>query len=116
MAALLVTLLFYKRAGWLGRFFDLGVSQYLGRLSYSLYLCNIIYLILVDHWTHEIRLVRNHPLEAGLLLSVPILMASIATAHVVEIGLERPSIEWGRRLTRFSIRPKDETERVPAPS
>src|SRR5271157_4172192 len=40
LAALLVALLFYKRAGGLGRFFDRGVSQYLGRMSYSLYLFN----------------------------------------------------------------------------
>jgi len=114
LAALLVTLLFYRRAGGLGRFFDRGVSQYLGRMSYSLYLFNVIYLILVDHWTHGLTVVRSHPLEWGLLLAAPILAAAIATAHFAEIGLERPSIALGRRLTRFSVRPGPGAGHVPA--
>jgi peptidoglycan/LPS O-acetylase OafA/YrhL len=114
LAALLVTLLFYKRAGGLGRFFDRGVSQYLGRMSYSVYLFNVIYLILVDQLTQGLSVVRSHPLEWGILLAVPILAATIATAHFAEIGLERPSIALGRRLTRFSVRPEHPAERVPA--
>jgi peptidoglycan/LPS O-acetylase OafA/YrhL len=105
LAALLVTLLFYGRAGALGRLFDRGVSQYLGRMSYSLYLFNVVFLILVEHWTQGLGVLRGHPLEWGLLLSVPTLAAAIATAHVAEVGLERPSIALGRRLTRFSVHP-----------
>lgn len=114
LAALLVTLLFYKRAGGLGRFFDRDVSQALGRMSYSLYLFNVIYLILVDHWTQGLNVVRSHPLEWGILLAIPILAATIVTAHFAEIGLERPSIAWGRRLTQFSVRPERRAEPVPA--
>ncbi len=113
-AALLITLLYYGKAGRLGRIFDLPVSQYLGRMSYSLYLFNVVFLILVDHWTHDIAVVRSHPLEFGLLLAVPIVAAAILTAHFAEIGLERPSIALGRRLTRFSVRPFPGA--VPAPS
>jgi len=101
LAAVFVALLYYRRAGALGRFCDRGVSQYLGRVSYSLYLCNVVYLILVAHWTRGMGAVREHPLEWGLALAVPIVGASIATAHVVEIVLERPSVAWGRRLTQF---------------
>jgi peptidoglycan/LPS O-acetylase OafA/YrhL len=114
LAALLVALLYYRRAGGLGRFFDRGISQYLGQMSYSLYLFNVIYLILVEHWTRGLSTLRNHPLEWGLILAVPIVAAAIATAHVAEIALERPSIALGRRLTRFSVR--GEAEFVPAPS
>ncbi len=115
LAALLITLLYYKRAGGLGRFFDSGVSQYLGRLSYSLYLSNIIFLILADHWTHELGFVRNHPLEWGVILAIPIVGAAILTAHVAEIGLERPSAALGRRLTRFSVRIEPPAEARLAP-
>jgi peptidoglycan/LPS O-acetylase OafA/YrhL len=114
LAALLVTLLYYRRAGGLGRFFDLGVSQYLGRLSYSLYLFNVVYLILVEHWTRDMAIARSHPLEFGLLLAVPTVAAAILTAHLTEIGIERPSIALGRRLTRFSVQPFPEA--IPAPS
>jgi peptidoglycan/LPS O-acetylase OafA/YrhL len=105
LAALLVALLFYGRAGAMGRLFDRGVSQYLGRMSYSLYLFNIVYLILVEHWTQGFAALRDHPLEWGLLLAVPTLAAAIGTAHFAEIGLERPSIALGRKLTQFSVRP-----------
>lgn len=105
LAALLVALLYHGRAGALGRFFDWGASQYLGRLSYSLYLFNIAYLILVEHWTEGIAAFRDRPLEWGLVLAVPVVGAAVATAHLTERLLERPSIAWGRRLTQFSLRP-----------
>lgn len=114
LAALLVALLYYRRAGGLGRFFDMPVSQYLGRMSYSLYLFNIIYLILVDHWTRGFAVLGRHPLEFGLLLAVPIVAAAILTAHVTELAIERPSIALGRRLTRFSVR--DYPGRGPIPA
>jgi len=114
LAAVLVALLFYGRAGVLGHFFDRSLSQYLGRLSYSIYLFNVIYLIIVEHWTQGLEITRRHPLESGLLLAVPTVAAAILTAHFAEIALERPSIAFGRRLTRFSIRPNPEDEGVPA--
>jgi peptidoglycan/LPS O-acetylase OafA/YrhL len=114
LAALLVTLLYYRRAGGLGRFFDWRVSQYLGRLSYSLYLFNVVFLILVEHWTRDLAVARIHPLEFGLLLAVPIVAAAILTAHVAEMGLERPSIALGRRLTRFSVKGYAGPESAPA--
>jgi peptidoglycan/LPS O-acetylase OafA/YrhL len=103
-AALLVTLLYYGRAGCLGRFFDRGVSQYLGRLSYSLYLFNIVFLILAAHWTQGLATFGRHPLEWGILLAVPVVAAAIGTAHFTEIFLERPFMALGRRLTSFSVR------------
>jgi peptidoglycan/LPS O-acetylase OafA/YrhL len=103
LAALLVTLLYYGRAGALGHFFDRGVSQYLGRLSYSIYLFNIIYLIAVEHWTRGLPITMNHPLESGILLALPTVAAAILTAHFTETYLERPSIALGRRLTEFSF-------------
>lgn len=114
LAALLVALLFYGRAGGLGRFFDRGVSQYLGRMSYSLYLFNVAYLILVEHWTQGFSFLKDHPLEWGVLLALPTLAAAIFTAHFAEIGLERPSIALGRRLTRFSVALEPEKLRMPA--
>ena len=113
-AALLVALLYYGRAGRLGRFFERGVSQYLGRLSYSLYLFNVAFLILVEHLTRGLSVIRSHPLEWGLLLAVPIIAAGIATAHVAEYGLERPSIALSWRLTRFSVQADTGQEQIPA--
>ena len=106
LAALLIMLLFYGRAGDLGRFFDRGISQYLGRISYSLYLSNVIFLILVGHWTQGLGVARSHPLESGLLLAIPVIAAAIFTAHVAEKFLERPLIALGHKLTQFSMKPE----------
>jgi peptidoglycan/LPS O-acetylase OafA/YrhL len=105
LAALLIMLLFYGRAGGLGRFFDRGISQYLGRISYSLYLSNIIFLILVGHCTQGLSVARSHPLEFGLLLAMPVIAAAVVTAHIAEKSLERPLIKLGRKLTQFSMKP-----------
>jgi peptidoglycan/LPS O-acetylase OafA/YrhL len=116
MAALLVMLLFYKRAGGLGRFFDRVISQYLGRISYSLYLFNIIYLILVGQWTQGLSVSKSHPLEWGLLLAIPVIVAAVVTAHMTEKCLERPSIALGRKLTQFSMTPEPVAGHFSAPS
>jgi peptidoglycan/LPS O-acetylase OafA/YrhL len=113
-AALLVTLLYYGRAGSLGRILDLPLSQYLGRLSYSIYLFNVIYIILVEHWTQGVAVTTRHPLEFGLLLAVPTVAAAILTAHWAEVALERPCVALAQRLTRFSVRPAPAESAVPA--
>lgn len=112
-AALFIAQLYHRPAGQLGNFLNSAIPQYLGRLSYSLYLCNVAFLILAAHVTQDFALARTHPLESGLLTAIPVLAASIATAHVVEIGLERPSIAWGRRLTAFSLGPQPATASSP---
>lgn len=106
LAALLIALLYHHRAGALGRIFDRPVSQYFGRISYSLYLSNVSFLILTEHWTRDLPWMKEHPLEWGLALAIPTVGASILTAHVIEFGLERPSIWLGRRLTRWSLGPE----------
>ncbi len=114
LAALLIALLYYRRAGPLGKILDLGVSQYLGRLSYSIYLFNIIYLIAIEHWTQGVAITLRHPLESGIVLALPTVAAAILTAHVTEKALERPSIALGRRLTRFSFSSTAQVNGAPA--
>ncbi len=100
LAALVIAQLYYQRAGRFGRFFNGAIPQYLGRLSYSVYLFNVLFLLLVEHLTDDMPALRSHPLEWGLLFSIPIVGGGIATAHWVEKHIERPSIALGRRLTR----------------
>lgn len=102
LAALLIVQLYYGRSGGLGRILDQPIPQYLGRISYSLYLGNIACLVLAAHWTSDVLLIRNHPIEWGIGLSLPIIATTITIAHFAERCLERPLIDWARRLTRFS--------------
>jgi len=101
LAALLIAQLYYRKAGRFGRFFDQPWPQYLGRLSYSVYLFNLIYLLLVEHFTAGSPTMKAHPLEWGLVMAVPVIAAAIPTAHGVEKYLERPSIALGRRLSQL---------------
>jgi peptidoglycan/LPS O-acetylase OafA/YrhL len=100
-AALLVLQLYYRRAAVLGDWLNHPLSQYLGRLSYSLYLCNVVYLVAVRHWASQFAATGARPVEWGLLLALPIVAASLLTAHIAEERIERPSIAWAHRLTRF---------------
>jgi peptidoglycan/LPS O-acetylase OafA/YrhL len=114
-AALLVTLLYYERSGDLGRFLERRVSQYLGRLSFSLYLFNCIYIIISEQLTQGSKMLGSHPLEWGILVAIPVVAAAIVTAHIVEVSLERPSIKLGRWLTRFSVGRESLPEPITAP-
>jgi peptidoglycan/LPS O-acetylase OafA/YrhL len=102
LAGLLIAQLYYRRAGRFGRFFDRRIPQYLGRLSYSVYLFNVIFLLAMERLTEGMPAMRSHPLEWGLLWSIPVVGGAIATAHWMEKAVERPFIALGRKLTRFS--------------
>jgi peptidoglycan/LPS O-acetylase OafA/YrhL len=104
-AGLLVTLLYYGRAGRLGLFLQLPVLAYLGRLSYSFYLYNIIIIrilcsVLVRHTS-----AKEHPLEFGLVTAAVIIAITVPIAHLSEKYIERPFIELGGRVARIWIKP-----------
>ena len=82
-----------------GAWLETPVSQYLGRISYSLYLFNVIFLTLADHWTADWPSVRDHPLEMGIVIAIPVLAGGILLAHVAEKFLERPSILLAHQIT-----------------
>ena len=102
IAGLLVAQLFYSQAGRFGMFFASRVSQYLCRISYSIYLFSVVYLILFEHWLAHFPTISRHPIEAGILSALPIVAATILTAHIAERLFERPFIRLGHKLTRFS--------------
>jgi len=87
--------------------------QALGRISYSLYLFNVvlmnIFIAAIVYVTAGAS--AKHPLEYGMLLACITLIASIPVAIWSERLLERPSIEFGRWISgqrlAFRIRPTD---------
>jgi peptidoglycan/LPS O-acetylase OafA/YrhL len=74
------------------------VSQFLGRISYSLYLINApVLFVLVRLVDHQPAL-TSHPLLTGSAIALAVLAVTIPLAWLNERYVERPGIRLGRRL------------------
>lgn len=74
------------------------VSQWLGRLSYGVYLWNVpIFEAMVRLTDPAPR--ADHALGWGLAIGAVAAVLTLPLAAVSERWIERPCIEWGRRLT-----------------
>jgi peptidoglycan/LPS O-acetylase OafA/YrhL len=80
----------------LGRFF-----QYLGRISYSLYLVHM--LVGTPLVRFGLRHLPGHGTGFGpaMLLIAVALAVSIAAAHILYIAIERPAVRWSHRFVRM---------------
>lgn len=96
--ALLVTLLYYNKAGGLGRLLEKSASQFLGRISYSFYLYNPLVLILVLPLAKKWPLAASHPVELGLLVSMPVIAITTLIAYISTRFIELPGIAMGRAV------------------
>jgi peptidoglycan/LPS O-acetylase OafA/YrhL len=103
-AGLLVTLLYYRQAGGLGAFLQRPLATYLGRMSYSFYLYNVIFIRILSTLLLKYTPAREHPLAYGLPLSAAVIACTIPVAWLSERYVERPTIALGRRVARFCAR------------
>jgi peptidoglycan/LPS O-acetylase OafA/YrhL len=85
--------------GWLGRLLSWPPLQFIGRISYGIYLVHVLCLNFV-----EAVLKRIFPHLSGLTASLMNLSSavaiSIAVAYLLHIAVERPFIEVGRRWSK----------------
>lgn len=100
-AGLLVALLYYGRAGGLDSFLQRPISRYLGRISYSFYLFNVVFLRILSPLLLRYTPASHHPLEYGLLSAAAIIALTIPVAHLSERYIERPFIKLGRRVIQL---------------
>lgn len=95
-AALVGSICYARHTGGLRAALRRPFVQYLGRVSYSLYLVNVLFLLIiwsiVGNWT----IYQQRPLEVGLLIGL------FATAFSLPISsfLERHVEQWGIRMGR----------------
>jgi peptidoglycan/LPS O-acetylase OafA/YrhL len=115
-AGVLVVQLYYGRAGALGAFLQNKVSVFLGRISYSFYLWNVLFLEIVCEVLRGQPWAVERPLEAGLLGSVVVIALTIPLAYLSMKYLEEPSIRLGGWCARAitSRTPAMETMSQPA--
>jgi peptidoglycan/LPS O-acetylase OafA/YrhL len=98
--------------GWVrllqqGRVFDFlhaPLSQYLGRISFSLYLWNVPVFMILFLLCDQEKL-RAYPLLAGLATGFAAIMVTIPIADLSERWLERPCVRLGRALTKAGPEP-----------
>lgn len=109
--ALLVACVAYRRDA-LAAFLTRPVSLFLGRISYSFYLLNVIALYscwaVVEAW---VPAPSAHALAWGVLTGVVSVLLTIPAAALSERWVERPGIALGRMLTGW-MRP----QRRPVPA
>jgi peptidoglycan/LPS O-acetylase OafA/YrhL len=98
---ILVTQLYYGCAIGLGRILQTKVALFLGYISYSFYLWNVLFLEIVKSALHDRPFVLRHPLEVGLGASVIVVVLSIPIALLSVRLLENPFIEMGSRAARW---------------
>jgi peptidoglycan/LPS O-acetylase OafA/YrhL len=96
--ALLVLVLYYGRGGSLERVLRRPFSQFLGRISYSFYLFNVVLLSIVEHLLSSVPLAKAHPVEVGLLASFVVIPLTFPIAHLSVKLIEGPGIRLGQYL------------------
>jgi peptidoglycan/LPS O-acetylase OafA/YrhL len=85
--------------GRLGSWLNYGVLQYLGRISYSLYLIHFPMSHVITTLGTQVSGPSPSPVVATLWL-VLALIASVAAAHVMYIFVEAPSVRFAARFKR----------------
>jgi len=102
--ALLVTSLYYGRAGAFGQLLLLPISQFLGRISYSFYLYNFVVLVYFFEAANQFGWLKSHPIEAGLFASLLTVSVTLPLAYASQRWVEMPGIRLGRVLSTPSLR------------
>ena len=94
-AGIVVTMLFYNKAGALGRLMSTAPAVFLGTISYSLYLFNVVFVIVATKLLGPSQSIAGALIEgtAITLLTTPIAWASYR-------WIEQPGIRFGRKLFR----------------
>ena len=97
MAVGLATALLLWYAGTHGTLASWGknnVLQYLGRISYSLYLIHP----LIIAWAKRVNVHLPHTPALTLLYWLITPLICVGVAHLLHIAVERPSVNWAARL------------------
>ena len=99
MAALLIGILAYSERDWFSQFLSSPISQFLGRISFSLYLfAPVVGSAIVFALSSLIGIEPRFAVPAGILVGSVIAVATIPIAVLAERFVERPGIRFGQLL------------------
>jgi peptidoglycan/LPS O-acetylase OafA/YrhL len=97
-------MIYYDRSGMLGRFLERPFSRFLGRISFSFYLYNPLLLAVLSIYSVGWSFSKTNPIELGLLVSVPIIAATIPLAYLSTRFIEEPCNIWAHRMLKPPVR------------
>src|SRR3954453_7434714 len=95
ITAFLVGLIYYRKAGAFGEFLATPVSVFFGRISYSLYLFNVLFLEIFNVQMQASPIARAYPVEFGLLSGSAIILLTVPVAYLAMRFIEEPFIGLG---------------------
>jgi peptidoglycan/LPS O-acetylase OafA/YrhL len=95
----------YSDASLINSILKSKTAQFLGRVSFSLYLLNV--LVLFCLWSlPELSTPTVHAVEIGMLVGIVALVATLPFAYASERWIERPGIAWGKWFASWTeLRP-----------
>ncbi len=109
--------IYYRQFPPILKFLESRPSVYFGKISYSFYLNNVIFLYIFHPIFLTYFSAKEHPLEFGLLTTVICTILAVILSHITEKYVEQPSIQLGKKITnllssietRYLMRPTLET-------
>lgn len=93
---LLVALLYHGNGGGLGNVLRRPIARFFGRISYSFYLYNVVFLEIICMHLRNSALAMARPLEAGLAASIVVIVLTIPIAYVSAKWIEEPVSRYRR--------------------
>ncbi|CAN5484483.1 acyltransferase [soil metagenome] len=87
---LLIALLYQCKGDALGTFLQLPASAFLGKISYSFYLYNVMFVEIICAYLRNRFPATMYPLETGLAVSVAVIVLTIPIAYASAQWVERP--------------------------
>jgi peptidoglycan/LPS O-acetylase OafA/YrhL len=91
-----------KEQSALNKFLSLGISQYLGKISYSLYLWNVPLLYIIAYYISGIT-VSDYYITLGMLTGLVLAAITIPIAHISERYLERIKLPSARKAAPETV-------------
>lgn len=92
---------YYRQFSPLLKILESRTSVYLGKISYSFYLNNVIFLYVFYPIFLAYFPAKEHPLEFGLLTTVICAVPAIILSQITEKYVEQPSIKLGKAITNL---------------
>jgi len=114
LAMALVGAIHYGNNAAVDRLLNRQAPQFLGRISFSLYLLNVPFLLVAWSITDQFPWFTRHAWEAGLIVGSIVAAATVPLAWIVTRKVEEPLMDLGRTLTEKRTTPLLSTTAEPA--
>lgn len=100
-AFLVVGILYHHQSGILHKIFTTKFAVYFGKISYSLYLYNVISLFIICQLSRFYIFPFKHFILSGLVTGVLAIIITIPLAHFSEKYIEQTFIKFNRNFLKF---------------